>query len=240
MTVELGSRPGASAHEAIGGDDAPRTAAEVMVLQYGDEAPSAQMLDVLVERGVAPVMRGVSCAGDFPEPGSVHAVVIVGSQSFDEAAAVGYLDAELEWIRRVDEAGATLFGVGHGARALAAAFGGRVSPAERPIRGWVMVDTAIPHLIATGPWLTWQQDVIALAPGAQVLAHNRLGPQAFRVGRHLGVQFHPEATPGTLTEWAARAEGFVDAEALLSATSRDVVAAASCTRRLLSTFVNLI
>ena len=213
---------------------------EVFVLQHGEDAPSAQLLDVLVERGIAPVMRGVSCAGDFPEPGTVHAAILVGSQSFEAAATTGYLDAELEWIRRVDDAGATLLGVGHGARALAAALGGRLDPAQRPIRGWVMVDTVIPHLIATGPWLTWQQDVIALPPGAQVLAHNRLGPQAFRLGRHLGVQFHPEATPRTVTGWAARAGGPADLPGLLEATGRDPAAAASCTRRLLSTFVNLV
>jgi len=45
-----------------------------------------------------------------------------------------------------------------------------------------MVDTAIPHLIPSGPWLSWQQDVIAIPPRTQLLAHNRLGPQVFRVG----------------------------------------------------------
>jgi GMP synthase (glutamine-hydrolysing) len=240
MTIELGSSPAAFARAAIEGGHGLPVAKEVLVLQVGDEAPSAQLLDAIVERGISPVVRGVNCERDFGEPDEVHAAILVGSHSADEAAAAGYLDAELEWIRRVDEAGATVLGVGHGARALATAFGGLLSPARRPIRGWAMVDTAIPHVVATGPWLTWQQDVIALPWGAQVLAHNRLGPQVFRLGRHLGVQFHPEATPRTVSDWANRAAVPIDTEGILGATARDVVAAASCTRRLLSTFINLI
>ena len=97
-----------------------------------------------------------------------------------------------------------------------------------------MVDTIVPHLIPGGPWLTWQHDVITLPPAATLLAHNRLGPQAFRVGRHLGVQFHPEATPEALAGWGAAP---ADVQSLLAAVRRDHAAAANCTWRLLSSFI---
>jgi len=180
----------------------------------------------------------VASAADLPAPRGVQSVIVVGWERVDEAASAGYLDAEANWLRQVDRTGATILGLGHGARVLALAFGGELRSAGRPIRGWGMVDTAIPHVIAAGPWLTWQYDVIALPSPAVVMAHNRLGPQAFRLGRHLGVQFHPEATSATLTEWAARNDRPVDVAAALRATSRDVTAAALCTRRLLTTVVN--
>jgi GMP synthase-like glutamine amidotransferase len=160
--------------------------------------------------------------------------------SAEEAAAAGYLSAEVDWVRRADRAGATLLGLGHGARVLALAFGGLLSTAQRPLRGWAMVDTEIPHVLAAGPWLTWQHDVIALPAACRVLARNRLGPQAFRFGRHVGIQFHPEATPRVMARWAARDPDLADPDALLHTTARDAVAAAFCTRRLLSTFTTAI
>ena len=93
----------------------------------------------------------------------------------DGIRGVANADLTPELAFAVGRAGAAVLGLGHGARALALAFGGRLRPADRPIRGWVMVETSIPHLIAAGPWLTWQHDVIALPGDAQVLARNRLG-----------------------------------------------------------------
>jgi GMP synthase-like glutamine amidotransferase len=101
-----------------------------------------------------------------------------------------------------------------------------------------MVDTLIPHLIPTGPWLTWQHDVISLPPHAQVLAHNRLGPQVFRVGRHLGVQFHPEATRSSAADWTRPSDGSPEPDRLLDLIARDPDAGTSSARRLFATFLD--
>jgi GMP synthase-like glutamine amidotransferase len=90
--------------------------------------------------------------------------------------------------------------------------------------------------VPTGPWLAWQHDVITLPPDAVTLAHNRLGPQAFRLRRHLGVQFHPEATPEDLAGWAGALDA-PDAQHLLDVVKRDPAAAADSTYRLLSSFI---
>jgi GMP synthase-like glutamine amidotransferase len=161
---------------------------------------------------------------------------MVGSERFDNALAVGDVGAHIEWLHRADRAGTPVMAVGHGARLLAAAFG--VTPAEHPVRGWVMVDTAIPHLIPTGPWLTWQHDVISLPSDAQVLAHNRLGPQVFRLGRHLGVQFHPETTRSSAAEWARPSDTSSEAARLLDLIVRDPGAVTSSARRLFATFLD--
>ncbi len=211
--------------------------ASVQVLAHGEEAPSAHLLDLLFECGPTPEVVQVRCAGDLPEPALVDAAILIGSQTSAEAEAGGHHEAECDWVRRVDEAGGRLLGVGCGARLLAVALGGRLSLAEHPFRGWAMVDTAVPHLIPAGPWMSWQQDVIAIPPRAQLLAHNRLGPQAFQVGRHLGVQFHLDSTPHTASGWADRAGGPFNPRALLKTGTLDPMAARSRTQRLLATFL---
>ena len=145
---------------------------------------------------------------------------------------------ELAWLRAADAAGTTVLGIGHGARALADALGGEVETLAEPYRGWAFVDTVAPHQIAAGPWLAWQHDVIQLPSNAEVIAHNRLGPQAFRLGRHLGVQFHPELTEATIARWATRDAQSLESTIALTATRRDPRAAAVCAQRLFSTFLN--
>jgi GMP synthase-like glutamine amidotransferase len=204
-----------------------------LVVQPRHGRPAAAFVDVLLAHGLDSAV--VTAHGEtLPDPDSAPLAILVGADSLSQAQADGRLDSELEWIRRADEAGTTVLGVGHGARALSLALGGGAVPAERPLRGWAMVDTIVPHIIPSGPWLTWQHDVITLPPAATLLAHNRLGPQAFRVGRHLGVQFHPEATPETMAGWGAAP---ADVQSLLAAVRRDDAAAANCTWRLLSSFI---
>lgn len=239
-TVELGAAGSDSATLALEATDGLRaghglTTLNQVVLLHHDAAPSAKLVDMLAEHGLDSVV--IRSGEDLPDPLSIRRGILLGARRFSDALEHGTLDAELEWLHGVDAAGGALLGVGHGARALAVAFGGGVEPAERPIRGWAMIDTLVPHRVPTGPWLSWQHDVITLPPGAVHLAHNRLRPQAFRVGRHLGVQFHPEATPETMVDWVTREDGPIDVPMLLSLIKRDPNAAAACARRLLSTFL---
>jgi GMP synthase (glutamine-hydrolysing) len=244
MTVQLGARDESTAsgvrpdpqpvhdgRSVVGSDPA-------LVLHHGDGAPSGQLLNALVTRGSEAVVVRVTGATELPDPTMVRVAIVVGSDRFQDAGTEGYLDGELDWARRADGAGTAIMGIGHGARMLAAALGGQVIPAARPIRGWVMVDTSLPHLVPTGPWLTWQHDIVRLPSHAQVLAHNRLGPQAFRLGRHLGVQFHPEATPRMVADWIRSDDDSLEPDQVLGVVSRDQRAAASCTTRLFSTFIN--
>jgi GMP synthase-like glutamine amidotransferase len=208
-----------------------------LVVQERRGRPAPAFVDVLLAHDLD-VAVTVAHADSLPDPGASPLAILVGSEPLSVAKASGRLQAELDWIRRADAAGTALLGVGHGARALALAFGGDVTPAERPLRGWAMVDTTVPHLVPTGPWLSWQHDVIELPAAAEVLAHNLLGPQAFRVGRHLAVQFHPEATSETVASWATSDADRDDVDRLLSAFTRDESAAAVSTWRLLSSFID--
>src|ERR1700759_5479915 len=216
----------------------PRRQAALIVQQRRGR-PAPAFVDVLLARDLDVAVTAAD-GGELPDPASLPLAILVGSEPLSAAAADGRLETELDWIRRADAAGTAVLGVGHGARALTLAFGGDVTRAERPLRGWALVDTAVPHLVPTGPWLSWQHDVISLPATADVLAHNLLGPQAFRVGRHLGVQFHPEATPETVAGWATTGADRREVEHLLSAVARDEAAAAASTWRLLSAFIDTV
>jgi GMP synthase-like glutamine amidotransferase len=49
--------------------------------------------------------------------------------------------------------------------------------------------------------MQFHDDALTLPTGAELLAANEIGVQAFRHGRHLGVQFHPEITPTAFAAW---------------------------------------
>jgi GMP synthase-like glutamine amidotransferase len=185
---------------------------------------------------VAPVMPGAEPGERLRDPAVHRLAVLVGSTSFTDALASGQLAEEVEWIRQADAAGTAVLGVGHGARALAYAFGGEIEPAPEPHRGWTLVETSQPHRIAAGPWLAWQHDVITLPDTATILAENRFGPQAFQIGRHLGVQFHPEATPAAVRRWARAADVPEAAWPTIDALRPDAAAAEVRSRRLFDGF----
>ena len=52
-----------------------------------------------------------------------------------------------------------------------------------------------------GPWAQYHYEVVSLPAGALELARSPVGPAAFRVGPHFGVQFHPEATSELMSKW---------------------------------------
>ena len=209
-----------------------------LVVQPRPTPVAAPLVDALIDHGLDPIAVSAADRNPLPDPDSAPLAILAGHDRLSDAYARGRLSREVDWIRRADEAGTAVLGLGHGARVLALALGGAVQPAPRPLRGWTMVDTAVPHLIAGGPWLAWQHDVITLPPDAERLAHNRLGPQAFRLGPHLGVQFHPEATPEVVAGWAGAGDTPGEVQALLKVIARDPTAAAVCTRRLFSSFIS--
>src|SRR6185312_7925681 len=75
--------------------------------------------------------------------------------------------------------------------------------ATRAEIGWMTIDTREPSLIEAGPWMQWHYDTFTLPAGAVQLAASPAGPQAFALGRSLGLQFHPEVTPEIIASWVA-------------------------------------
>jgi GMP synthase-like glutamine amidotransferase len=111
------------------------------------------------------------------------------------AQEVGFLAAAVE-------AHVPVLGLCFGGQALALALGGRVGAADQPEVGWMEVTTEDGDALPAGPWLHFHWEVFDPPPGARVLGSSPAGAAAFELGPHLGTQFHPEATPEIVDEWA--------------------------------------
>ncbi len=118
---------------------------------------------------------------------------------FDQS--VTWIEPELTWLRAADEARVPVLGICYGAQELRTIFGGRVVAAAQKEVGWKMIETVRPDLIPAGPWLLFHGDRREPPPQAAILARNEVGVQAFSVGRHLAVQFHPEVDGAQLGQW---------------------------------------
>src|SRR5262245_27153481 len=162
---------------------------------------------------------------EFPDPEGYDLVLAMGSpwSVYDTATIGTWIGRELDMLRRAVDADVPVFGICFGGQALAAALGATVERSPHAEIGWYQVEPAVPE-VAAGPWFQWHFDRFDLPDGATALAHGELGVQAFRHGRHLGLQFHPEITADVLATWLDAAERSVleglgiDADAMLAET----------------------
>ena len=95
-----------------------------------------------------------------------------------------------------------MLGLCFGGEVLSAVLGGRVERAPAPELGWREIETDDPVAIPAGPWLEWHYERFTTPPGAIEVARTADAVQAFRLGPHLGVQFHPESTVEIVAGWA--------------------------------------
>ncbi|GAA4538965.1 type 1 glutamine amidotransferase [Pseudonocardia xishanensis] len=164
-------------------------------------------------------------------------VVVMGSAHAAYDDSLPWLAAELDFLRRST---APVLGVCFGGQALSRALGGTVARAARPERGFVDLRGDLP----AHRWMEFHYDAFTLPPGAELVARNETGIQAFRHGPHLGLQFHPEITTDVFATWreswspefAASVAAEVDVDAISAEiSSRADELAAQC-RALLARF----
>ena len=140
----------------------------------------------------------------FPAPSEYDAVAFFGAAwAVYDPATIPWIADEIAYARSLIELGVPALGICFGGQVLAAAVGGTVSRAPVPEIGWTTVASSEPGLIDPGPWLEWHFDRFTLPPGVPALARTALATQAFRYGRALGLQFHPEVTDEVLGAWMA-------------------------------------
>ncbi len=177
----------------------------------------------LVELGATLVPLTRESCSTWPGLDEADLVVVLGSEwsvYSDQHRGVVAIEATL--LRHAHEQGVPILGICYGAQMLAHALGGTVRRASEPEVGWYDIDTVRPELIPPGPWFQWHLDTFEPPPGAAVLAHSPIGPQAFVADRTVAVQFHPEVDEAIVARWC---EGGAADLAAVNRTAEDVVRA---------------
>lgn len=184
-------------------------------------------------------------AVSLPDHRDYDLIVPMGAPwaAYDHEAIGSWLSPELAWLRDAVEAGGAVFGICFGAQALARALGGSVVRGPRPEIGWTRIEPEPGSPIESGPWFQWHFDALTPPPGATVLASTPVAVQAYRIGRCLGVQFHPEVTAFDITRWLerggdaqARAHG-ADPDRMLAEAAHERGAARARAERLVELFL---
>lgn len=176
----------------------------MLVIEHETDSGPAMLGDRARWHGIDLDVR-IPIARNLPESAEgFDAVLSLGASPGVNDPEVGWwLEGHLDLLRDADRRGVAVLGVCFGAQALSVALGGRVERASVPEVGWYTVTSTHPDLIECGPWLQWHVDcVVVPPPGATVLAVSPVCVQAFAVGPHLAVQFHPEVTVAEVTSWS--------------------------------------
>jgi GMP synthase-like glutamine amidotransferase len=173
-----------------------------LIVQGQPSAPPARLRDWLGARDIPiEVHRAWSDeSGTPPTPDHYRFVAVLGSAHSVTQERPEWIPQVRDLISRAIERDVPVFGICFGAQALALALGGKVAPMPVAEISWREVESD-GRVVPSGPWIVWHYEAFTVPPVAVELARTELGPLAFRAGRHLGVQFHAEATPAHSERW---------------------------------------
>jgi GMP synthase-like glutamine amidotransferase len=219
----------------------------VVVIRHHEIDDAGFIADAFRARGAELTAHLFPADGVLPPLDGVDHVVVLGAEwsVYGEQGAAHRIEQELAWLREADASGVPVLGICFGAQALAAALGGRAQPAARKEIGWTTIESLAQHEIEEGPWLEFHGDLCVLPPGARLLARTEVCAQAFSLGRHLAVQFHPEVDAAQLRRWlaagsAAEAEAAgLDPDKLVAQTEAEEQNAARRADRLVATALQI-
>lgn len=196
----------------------------------------------LVDRGFDVETVLVDASHPAPTDFVADLIVVLGSNAsvYDAAVRAAWLDAEMDSLARADGRGTPIFGICFGAQILADLCGGRVERAPAGEIGWYDVDVAADAPVGAGPWFEYHHDRCVLPAQARVWATTRDAVQVFTIGRHVGVQFHPEIDGDQLSRWFDSEHGSSraysdDQHALLARTRAETPGATRRTAELVDT-----
>ncbi len=181
----------------------------------------------------------------WPDLDGIDLVLLLGSEwSVYWESVRSSVEAESALVRAAAGRNVPILGICFGAQVLSHAFGGAVSRADEPEVGWYRVESDLPDVISTGPWLQWHYDIFSVPSGFECLARSAVGPQVVRNGRILATQFHPEATESIVARWSSGGGADelgrlgTNAEALMAETRRLIAESRPASDRLVDWFVN--
>jgi len=217
---------------------------KALIVQHEEPTPPGLLGDWLDRQNAAVDILRIDLDEAVPDPREYQLIAYLGSEfaAFDDS--VPFVQRESDLIRQAAKHDVPMLGLCFGGQLMARALGGESFRSKRPEIGWLRVRTKDSELISEGPWFEWHFDSFTLPPGAKLLADTDVGPQAYVVGRSLGLQFHPEVTPEIVDGWVrdcrAAADddaGGIDLDALLEETVRQAPAVRLATMKLFDRFL---
>ena len=217
---------------------------KALIVQHEEPTPPGLLGEWLDRQDAEVDILRIDLDEVVPDPREFQLIAYLGSEfaAFDDS--VPYVQRESALIRQAAKHDVPMLGLCFGGQLMARALGGESFRSARPEIGWLRVRTKDAELISEGPWFEWHFDSFTLPPGAKLLADTDVGPQAYVVGRSLGLQFHPEVTPEIVDVWirgyrdaAAGDDVGVDLDALLEETARRAPAVRLATMKLFDRFL---
>lgn len=172
-----------------------------LVIQHDHDGPAGHVGDWLEARGAEQDLYRIGDDDRARDPRDYDLIVSLGSEHTAYDDAIPWLGLERRLLAEAAAADVAVLGICFGSQLLARALGGEAMRAAHAEIGWVEIDTLEPSLVGPGPWMQWHYDTFTVPPGATRLAESPAGPQAFALGRSLGLQFHPEVTPEIVASW---------------------------------------
>jgi GMP synthase-like glutamine amidotransferase len=215
-----------------------------LVIQHEEPTPPGLLVPWLKERGADVEILRI----DEEDPHDLDArayglIASLGSEFGAYEDHIEWIAHEMDLFRDALEADVPVLGLCFGGQLLARVLGGQVFRADKEEIGWLPVGSTDPDLVPDGPWFQWHFDTFTAPDGAQVVAANDVGPQAFVVGRSLGLQFHPEVTAEIMDDWVRvyrheLDEHGVDPDQLLEETHQRSESARATSLKLLDAFLD--
>ena len=189
------------------------TVARVAFLTHSPDDPPGLLGRRSAELGLDVAVHRADRLGDpLPRPDSFDLLVVMGSAASTLDSSVPWIGRERRLVAAAVDAGTPVLGVCFGGQLLAQVLGAPVERAPRTEVGWHRVDTVDPARVPPGPWMMWHEDRFSVPTGAVEVARTGVCVQAYILGPHTGVQFHPEVDAGIVGRWVdeARADGTLD------------------------------
>jgi GMP synthase (glutamine-hydrolysing) len=196
-----------------------------LIVQHEAPTPPGVVSEWLDDRGADVDVLRIDLEDRDVTAGDYDVIVSLGSQyaAFDDW--LPWIEREKRLFLDATEADVPILGLCFGGQLLARVLGGECWRGELSELGWLPVRSRNVELVPEGPWFQWHFDTFTLPPEAELIADSDAGPQAFAIGRSLGVQFHPEVTAEIMLAWVRAyphelAEVGVDPDQLLEETNR--------------------
>ncbi len=184
----------------------------LLVIEHDPDAPAGLLAGWAGQRGLAVHTIRLHVADPLPAAASAcDAAVVLGSEQTAYDDAVPWLRAELGFVERLLAADVPVLGICFGGQVLARVLGARLYRLAEPEIGWVRLASHSPG-VPGGPWASYHRDAFDLPPDAAELGVNQVSLQAFALGPHVGVQFHPEVTRPIMASWLASGDPPLGAE----------------------------